>query len=208
MDNSVLTNKDLLKYFKLIRGVDKTALTITDVMSIGVHVTCFELLPRSQGAIYWTDGFTQLQLNGVQYEPFPDLIQDSLPSFNEEKGISNDTISFKISNVDNATRIMAMSGQLDKAKLNIILVILNPYDSTAIYQQRLFSGYIENFTCTVNPFSETNEMEVTVNSVYQRLDVTPKTLCSNSVYQSYYPGDAIMSLLGQVNKENQVWRYK
>lgn len=208
MNDAVLTNPDLIKYWNLIRGEVKTKLTITDVMSMAVHVTCFDLLPRSVSAIYWTDGFTPIQLNGAQYEPFPDLIQDSLPSFSEEKGISNDSIDFTVSNVDNATRIMAMSGQLDKAKLNITLVILNPYTSTPIYQQRMFTGYIENFECNVNPFSEKNEMKVTVNSVYQRLDRTPKTLAANSVYQSYYPGDAIMSLLSQVNKEDQVWRYK
>lgn len=208
MDDSILTNPILLKYWKLLRGESLSRLSICDLMSMGIHVTTFDLLPRSVNAIYWNDGFTQLSLNGVLYEPFPDLVQDSLPSFSEEKGISNDTIDFTVSNVDNATRIMAMSGQLDKAKLNISLVILNPYDSTPIYQQRMFSGFIENFECTVNPFSEINEMKVTVNSVYQRLDLTPKTLASNSVYQSYYPNDAIMSLLGQVNKEDQVWRYK
>lgn len=208
MDDELLTNPDLLKYWALIRGETKNKLTITDLMSVAIHVTAFEVLPRSQNAIYWTDGFTQLLMDGKTYEPFPDLVQDSLPAFTEEKGIGNDTIDFTISNVDNATRIMAMSGQLDKAKLNIILVILNPYDSTEIYNQLMFSGFIENFECTVNPFSEVNEMKVTVNSVYQRLDRTQKTLAANSVYQSYYPGDGIMSLLGQVNKEDQVWRYK
>ncbi|HID2492124.1 TPA: DUF2163 domain-containing protein, partial [Enterobacter cloacae] len=142
------------------------------------------------------------------YQPFPDLVQDSLPSFSEEKGISNDAIDFTVSNVDNATRIAAMAGDLDNAKINILLVILNPYTSEPLYSQLLFSGYVENFECTVNPFSEVNEMKVTVNSIYQRLDRTPKTLAANSVYQSYYPGDQIMSLLGQVNKEDQVWRYK
>ena len=208
MDDSILTNPQLIKYWELLRGEKVTRLSVTDVMSMGVHVTIFELYPRKSGAIYWNDGFTQLELNGVQYQSFPDLVQDSLPSFSEEKGISNDSIDFTISNVDNATRIMAMSGQLDKAQLNIGLVILNPYDSTPIYQQRMFTGFIENFACTVNPFSEINEMKVTVNSVYKRLDLSPKTLAANSVYQSYYPDDAIMSLLGQVNKEDQVWRYK
>lgn len=208
MNESILTNDNLLKYWSLIRGETKTRLTITDVMSMGVHVIGFDLLPRSSSAIYWTDGFVPIQLNGAVYQPFPDLIQDSLPSFSEEKGINNDSIDFTVSNVDNATRIAAMAGQFDKAKMNITLIILNPFDSTPIYQQRMFTGYIENFECTVNPFSEVNEMKITVNSVYKRLDVSPKTLAANSVYQSYYPGDAIMSLLGQVNKEDQVWRYK
>ncbi|MDX7507805.1 DUF2163 domain-containing protein [Citrobacter sp. S39] len=208
MDDSILTNPQLIKYWELLRGEKVTRLSVADVMSMGVHVTIFEVYPRKSDAIYWNDGFTQLELNGVVYQSFPDLVQDSLPSFSEEKGISNDSIDFTISNVDNATRIMAMSGQLDKAQLNIGLIILNPYDSTPIYQQRMFTGFIENFQCTVNPFSEINEMKVTVNSVYKRLDLSPKTLAANSVYQSYYPNDAIMSLLGQVNKEDQVWRYK
>ncbi|HAV1973404.1 TPA: DUF2163 domain-containing protein [Enterobacter hormaechei subsp. steigerwaltii] len=206
--DDILSNPDLLKYWKLIRGETRTKLTITDLMSLSVHVTAFEVLPRSTSAIYWTDGFAELVMDGKTYQPFPDLVQDSLPAISEEKGISNDTIDFTISNVDNATRIIAMQGGLDKAKLNIRLVILNPYDSTPLYNQLLFTGFIENFECTVNPFSEVNEMKVTVNSIFQRLDRTPKTLASNSVYQSYYPGDAIMSLLGQVNKEDQVWRYK
>lgn len=208
MDDSILTNPQLIKYWELLRGEKVTRLSVADVMSMGVHVTIFEVYPRKSDAIYWNDGFTQLELNGVVYQSFPDLVQDSLPSFSEEKGISNDSIDFTISNVDNATRIMAMSGQLDKAQLNIGLIILNPYDSIPIYQQRMFTGFIENFQCTVNPFSEINEMKVTVNSVYKRLDLSPKTLAANSVYQSYYPNDAIMSLLGQVNKEDQVWRYK
>ncbi|TKV15368.1 DUF2163 domain-containing protein [Citrobacter sp. wls615] len=208
MDDSILTNPQLINYLELLRGEKVTRLSVADVMSMGVHVTIFEVYPRKSDAIYWNDGFTQLELNGVVYQSFPDLVQDSLPSFSEEKGISNDSIDFTISNVDNATRIMAMSGQLDKAQLNIGLIILNPYDSTPIYQQRMFTGFIENFQCTVNPFSEINEMKVTVNSVYKRLDLSPKTLAANSVYQSYYPNDAIMSLLGQVNKEDQVWRYK
>lgn len=208
MNDSILTNPDLLKYWNLLRGETKTKLTITDLMSMAVHVTCFDLLPRSVSAIYWTDGFAPVQLNGAVYQPFPDLIQDSLPTFSEEKGISNDAIDFTVSNVDNATRIMAMSGQLDKAKFIVTLVILNPYTSAPLYQQRMFTGYIENFECTVNPFSEINEMKVTVNSVYQSLSRTPKTLAANSVYQSIYPGDEIMSLLGQVNKADQVWRFK
>jgi len=206
MNESILTNANLLKYWALIRGETKTRLTITDVMSMGVHVIGFDLLPRSASAIYWTDGFVPIQLNGAVYQPFPDLIQDSLPSFNEEKGINNDAVEFTVSNVDNATRIAAMGGFFDKAKMNITLIILNPFDSTPLYQQRMFTGYIENFECTVNPFSEVNEMKITVNSVYKRLDVSPKTLAANSVYQSYYPGDAIMSLLGQVNR-NQIWRF-
>ncbi|NIG74191.1 DUF2163 domain-containing protein [Klebsiella sp. Ap-873] len=208
MDISVLTNPQLIKYWELIRGEKKTQLSITDVMSMGVHVICFDLLPRASSAIYWTDGFTPINVAGNEYQPFPDLVQDTLPSFSEEKGISNNAIDFTVSNVDNATRIMAMSGALDQAQVNITLVILNPYDSTPIYQQRMFTGFIENFECTVNPFNNTNSMKVTVNSVYKKLDVTPKTLAANSVYQSYYPNDQIMSLLGQVNKEQQVWRYK
>lgn len=206
--DSILSNPDLLKYWKLIRGETKTKLTIAELMSISIHVTAFEVLPRTMNAIYWTDGFTPITMDGKTYQPFPDLVQDSLPAFAEEKGMGNDTIDFTISNVDNATRIAAMSGQLDNAKVNILLVILNPFTSDVLYNQLIFSGFVENFECTVNPFSEVNKMKVTVNSIYQRLDRTPKTLAANSVYQSYYPGDAIMSLLGQVNKEDQVWRYK
>lgn len=206
--DDLLSNPDLIKYWNQFMGGNKTVLTIANIMDLAIHVTAFEVLPRSMSAIYWNDGFATLEMDGKTYQPFPDLVQDSLPSFSEEKGISNDAIDFTVSNVDNATRIAAMAGDLDNAKINILLVILNPYTSEPLYSQLLFSGYIENFECTVNPFSEVNEMKVTVNSIYQRLDRTPKTLAANSVYQSYYPGDQIMSLLGQVNKEDQVWRYK
>lgn len=41
--DELLTNPNLIKYFNLVKGENKTKLTITDVMMLGQHVTCFGL---------------------------------------------------------------------------------------------------------------------------------------------------------------------
>lgn len=207
MDDSIFTNAELLKYWNVVRGGNKTVLSMTDLMSLGVHVTCFDVLPNGYSAFHWTDGLIDINVNGTTYTSFPDIVQDSLPSFTEEKGISNDAINFKISNVNQSVRQLAFTGLLRNAKVNIRLVILNPYDSSTLYSMLIFSGFIDYVQATANPNDKTNEMTVYVNSIYKKLDRQPPVIAANSVYQSYYPGDAYFSLLGQVNN-NQVWRYK
>ncbi|MEG8468917.1 DUF2163 domain-containing protein [Klebsiella variicola subsp. variicola] len=208
MDESILTNPSLLKYWNETRGGNKTRLSVMDVLSIGVHCMCYEILPVSISPIRWCDYFLPLTLNGALYQATPDIIKDSLSSFSEEKSMSNNEVSFKLSNIDNSSRILAMSGKLDKAKVNITLVITDPYTSAIVTSQLLFSGYTNGFTCTVNPIDKKNEMTVSVNSIYKKLDLSPRTLAANSVYQSYWPGDEEMALLGQVNKADQYWKYK
>lgn len=207
MDDTILTNPQLLKYWSLVRGGNKTKLSITDVMSLGVHVRCFDVLPKGSSAFYWTDALTDVAINGNNYISFPDIVQDSLPSFQEEKGISNDSINFKVSNVTSSVRQLALGGFLKDAQVNIRLAILNPYDSTVLYSMLMFTGFIDYCTAIASPNDKTNEMTIYVNSVYKKLDRQPPTIAANSVYQSYYPTDEYFSLLGQVNQD-QIWRYK
>lgn len=207
MDDSILTNASLLKYWKLVRGTTKTKLTIMDVMSLGVHVTCYDVMPRGENGFHWTDSLINIELNGNVYTSFPDIISGSLPSFTEQKGINNDSINFKVSNVNQSVRALALGGKFKDAQMNIKLVILNPYDSTVLYSMLMFSGFIDYVQAQVDPIQKTNEMTIYVNSVYKKLDRQPALIAANSVYQSIYGGDEYFSLLGQVN-QNQTWRYK
>jgi len=178
-----------------------------EVMSLGVHVTCFDVLPKGTNGFHWTDSLIDIDLDGNKYISFPDIITGSLPSFTEEKGISNDSINFKVSNVNQSTRALAFGGFLKDAQMNITLVILNPYDSTVLYSMRMFSGFIDYVQAVADPNQKNNEMTIYVNSVYKKLDRQPPLIAANSVYQSLYKGDEYFSLLGQVNQD-QIWRYK
>lgn len=206
--NELLTNPDLLQYWNLTRGGNKTKLTITELMSLGVHCRAIDVFPKNGiPPIFWTDGFVDLIINGTQYTSFPDLISDSFPSFTETKEINNNSINFKVSNVNDSTRTLALGGAFREAKVNIYLVILNPSDNSVLNSTLMFSGFIDYIQAEADPNAAKNEMSVYLNSVYKKLDLQPRTIAANSVYQSYYPGDEYFSLLGQVNA-NQSWRYK
>ncbi|MFA4102736.1 DUF2163 domain-containing protein [Serratia nevei] len=206
--NDLLTNPELLKYWNLTRGGNKTKLTITELMSLGVHCKAIDVFPKNSiPPIFWTDGFVDLNINGTQYASFPDLISDSFPSFTETKEINNNSITFKVSNVNDSTRTLALGGAFREAKVNIYLVILNPADNSVLNTTLMFSGFIDYIQAEADPNNPKNEMTVNLNSVYKKLDLQPRTIAANSVYQSYYPGDEYFSLLGQVNA-NQSWRYK
>ncbi|WP_312282568.1 DUF2163 domain-containing protein [Pseudescherichia sp.] len=207
MDENILTNKQLLRYWNLVRGGNKQRLTVMEVMSLGVHVICFDVLPKGTNGFHWTDSLIDIDLDGNKYISFPDIITGSLPSFTEEKGISNDSINFKVSNVNQSVRALAIGGFLKDAQMNISLVILNPYDSTVQYSMLMFSGFIDYVQAVADPNQKINEMTVYVNSVYKKLDRQPPLIAANSVYQSLYKGDEYFSLLGQVNQD-QIWRYK
>ena len=208
MKESVYTNANLIKYWKMVRGTTKSILSQMDVMSLGVSVTCFDVLPRGSNGFHWTDSLIDISIDGNQYISFPDIISGSLPTYSEQKGISNDAISFKVSNVTQSVRALALGGFLKDAQMNIRLVILNPYDSTVLDSMLMFSGFIDYVQAVADPNAGTNEMEIYVNSVYKKLDRQPALIAANSVYQSYFPGDDIFSLLGQVNQKNQNWKYK
>lgn len=47
MNPNILTNPALLEYYNLFRGANKTVLTIMDVLSMGVHVRAFDVIPKS-----------------------------------------------------------------------------------------------------------------------------------------------------------------
>jgi len=207
MDENILTNKQLLRYWNLVRGGNKQRLTTMEVMSLGVHVTCFDVLPKGLNGFHWTDSLIDIVLDGNKYISFPDIITGSLPSFTEEKGISNDSINFKVSNVNQSVRALVFGGKFKDAQMNITLVILNPYDSTVLYSMRMFSGFIDYVQAVADPNQKNNEMTIYVNSVYKKLDRQPPLIAANSVYQSLYKGDEYFSLLGQVNQD-QIWRYK
>ncbi|WP_368894184.1 DUF2163 domain-containing protein [Kluyvera ascorbata] len=206
MNKDIFTNPDLLEYWALYRE-PKNELTISDVLSMGVHVRCFDVIPKAVTPIYWNDGLSTISFGGSTYTPFPDLITDSLPSFTEEKQIVNSSITFKISNVNTTTRALSLGGAFKEAKVNLYLAILNPANGEVLDYWRLFSGYIDFITATTNPLNAKNELTVSVDSVYKQLDLQTRTLAANSVYQSYYPGDNMMSLLGVINS-GQTWRYK
>lgn len=206
--NELLTNPELLQYWNLTRGGNKTKLTITELMSLGVHCRAIDVFPKNEiPPIFWTDGFVDLNINGTQYTSFPDSISDSFPSFTETKEINNNSINFKVSNVNDSTRTLALGGAFREAKVNIYLVILNPADNSVLNSTLMFSGFIDYIQAEADPNAAKNEMSVYLNSVYKKLDLQPRTIAANSVYQSYYPGDEYFSLLGQVNA-NQSWRYK
>ncbi|MBJ9240875.1 DUF2163 domain-containing protein [Citrobacter braakii] len=207
MNPNILTNPALLEYYNLFRGTNKTVLTIMDVLSMGVHVRAFDVIPKSIPPFYWNDGLNPITFGGTQYTPFPDLVTDSLPAFSEEKQIVNAAMTFKISNVNGSVRALSLGGALKDAQVNLYMVILNPATGDVLDYWRMYTGFIDFIEATANPISTTNELTVTVNSVYKQLDLQTRTLAANSVYQSYYKGDEIMSLLGVVNS-GQTWRYK
>lgn len=207
MDSSVLTNAQLLQYWKIVRGQTRTSLTTIEVLSIGINVTCFEVLPTGESGFYWTDALNDVSLNGHIYTSFPDIVDGSLPSVTEEKGVSNDSVNFKVSNVNDSVRALALGGYFKNAKINMTMVLLNPFNNIPLYSQLLFSGFIDYVQASADPIQKTNEMTLYINSIYKKLDVQPPLMAANSVYQSYYPGDEAMQLLGQVNS-NQIWKYK
>lgn len=50
--SGVFTNPDLLEYWNLTRGGSKTKLTVTELLSLGIHVRCFDILPTSIDPIF------------------------------------------------------------------------------------------------------------------------------------------------------------
>ncbi|MDI7893085.1 DUF2163 domain-containing protein, partial [Salmonella enterica subsp. enterica serovar Anatum] len=127
---------------------------------MGIHVKCFDVIPKAIDSIHWTDGLGEVTLGGTLYVPFPDLITDSLPSFTEEKQITNTNINFKISNVSNTTRILALGGAFKDAKVNIYLAILNPATGDVLDYDLMYSGFIDYIEAEADPMNEKNELTV------------------------------------------------
>jgi hypothetical protein len=212
MNSGIFTNAALLQYYNLTRGKSKTVLTLSDIMSLGVHIKSVDVYPQQGsgvGALHLNDGYVNFTVNGNIYTSFPDFINDSFPSFTEQKDISNDSVSFKISNVNKSFQVLAIGGSLRQAQVNIYLTILSPADNSVLVHDLMFSGYIDYFENVANNEQQNlkNELTVNLNSVWKKLDVQTKTLAANSVHQSTHPGDAYFSLLGIVNS-GQTWKYK
>ncbi|WP_249168404.1 DUF2163 domain-containing protein [Erwinia sp. E602] len=189
-----------------MKGTTKTVLTEMEVFSLGVHVLCFDVLPVGSSAYYWTDGLTDIRVKGNNYTSFPDVVKNSLPNFSESKSIENNSIAFKVSNVNDSVRAIALAGGLKNAQMNFRVAILNPYNSEVLYDELLFSGFIDYVQSSADPVAATNELTININTVYKKLDRQPPVICANSVYQSYFPGDECMSLLGQM-VTGQQWKY-
>jgi hypothetical protein len=212
MNSAIFTNASLLSYYNMTHGTSLTVLNLAQLMSMGVHVKCVDVYPQ-QGlgvnAIHLTDGYVDIVANGINYTSFPDFINDSFPTFTEQKDISNDSINFKISNVNASFRTLALGGAFKAAQVNIYLTILNPANNAVLVHDLIFSGYIDYFESTSNNSAENiqNELTVNLNSVWKKLDVQMKTTAANSVHQSTHPNDAYFSLLGIVNS-GQAWKYK
>lgn len=212
MSPGVFTNAALLEFYNLKRGTNKTVLTVSDITSMGVIVRCVDIYPKAGSpapALFLTDAFTPVQANGINYTSFPDFINNSFPTFNEQKDIQNESISFKVSNIDPSFRVLANSGAFREARVNIYLTIISPADNSVIDHDLMFSGYIDFFKSTANNQADniTNEVEVNINSIWNKLDVQMRTLAANSVHQSMHPGDEYFSLLGIIHAEQQ-WKYK
>lgn len=212
MNSAIFTNAALLHYYNLTHGTTLTVLNLAQLMSMGVHVKCVDVYPQ-QGlgvnALHLTDGYVDIVANGINYTSFPDFINDSFPTFTEQKDISNDSINFKISNVNSSFRVLALGGAFKQAQVNVYLTILSPSDNSVLVHDLMFSGYIDYFENTSNNSADglDNTLEINLNSVWKKLDVQMKTVAANSVHQSAHPGDAYFSLLGIVNA-NQIWKYK
>ncbi|MBK5014002.1 DUF2163 domain-containing protein [Pantoea sp. S62] len=212
MNESVFTNQTLLDFYNLKRGTNKTRLTMSDVTSLGVIVRCVDIYPvpgSPAPQLHLTDAFTDVMANGITYTSFPDFINNSFPTFNEQKDIQNESLSFRISNVEPSFRVLATSGAFRKAKVNIYLTIMSPADNTVIDHDMMFSGYIDYFEVSANNQSQgiINEITVNINSIWNKLDVQMRTLAANSVHQSTHPGDEFFSLLGIIHSQ-QYWAFK
>ncbi|HBW1044605.1 TPA: DUF2163 domain-containing protein [Klebsiella aerogenes] len=202
-----LTNPDIIAYYNERYGTDKTELSFPDLFGINVVVFCYDLFPDGMSGFHWTDSLIDLDVDGYRYTSFPFIIGDSLKSVTEEKGINNNQLSLKISNVNTSVRSLALSNAFRNAQFNIKLAIMNPQMATIIGTILIYSGYVDYFQSVTDPIQGKNELTVYLNSVYQKLDIQPSLIAANSAYQSYYPGDEFFSLLGQVN-QNQIWKYK
>lgn len=212
MNSAIFTNSALLNYYNMTHGTKLTVLNLAQLMSMGVHVKCVDVYPQqgtSVNALHLTDGYVDIVANGINYTSFPDFINDSFPTFSEQKDISNDSINFKISNVNPSFRVLALGGAFKSAQVNIYLTILSPADNSVLVHDLMYSGYIDYFESVSNNSADglINELTVNLNSVWKKLDVQMKTTAANSVHQSAHPGDAYFSLLGIVNS-NQIWKYK
>ncbi|PWW04986.1 DUF2163 domain-containing protein [Mangrovibacter plantisponsor] len=203
------TNASLLQYYNMHRGTNKTSLTLPEVVSVGCTVIAVDVMPKSITPLHWNDGFTDISINGVQYISYPGFMDNGFPNITEQKNITNDGITFTLSGIEQDNMVLALDGAYQNAKVNFMLVILNPADNSVLEYQTMYSGYVDYVSASANNQHDSikNELEININSIWKKLDNDPKTLAANSVHQSMHPGDNFFSLLGILHAE-QTWKYK
>ncbi|WP_370550846.1 hypothetical protein NMD63_05685 [Edwardsiella tarda] len=202
---SVLQNKELVKYYNLMRGDSVSQLSELQLYEIGSTLKCIDILPPNGGSLYFNDGVCDLVYEGHLYKAVPDFLKSGFASFTTKSHISNDGTSLQISNVNQEYLSMCLNGMWDQSKVNLHVVILNPSDGSVLYGYRRFSGYIDNFKSAFK-MSDTSTTTVNINSVWKKLDLEQKLLCSTSVHQSNHNGDHIFDLMNTLHNATQTWK--
>lgn len=206
--SNVLTNADLVAYWNLTRGDNKTVLTEKELYQCGVMVKLIDVLPPTGSNIYLTDAIADQNYNGINYKSVPDFLDSSFANYVEKNQINNNGTSFKVSNVNQEYLSMALHGLWTDAKVNIWMGIVNPATGSILYAYRMFSGYIDYFSSDFNNIADntTNETLVNLSSMWRKLDQTQRLLSSTSVHQSLHTGDKFFDLIGILNSSEQSWK--
>ncbi|MDT3546907.1 DUF2163 domain-containing protein [Cronobacter sakazakii] len=206
--NNVLNNPELVSYWNLIRGDNKTILTEKELYQCGVMVKLIDILPPTGSSIYITDSLADQNYNGIIYKSVPDFLDSSFANYVEKTQINNNGTSLKVSNVSQDYLSMALRGLWNDAKVNIWMGIVNPATGNILYAYRMFSGYIDYFSSDFNNAAgnTTNETTVNLSSMWKKLDQTQRLLSSTSVHQSMHTGDKFFDLIGILNSSEQFWK--
>ena len=206
--NNVLNNPELVSYWNLTRGDNKTILTEKELYQCGVMVKLIDVLPPTGSSIYLTDSLADQNYNGITYKSVPDFLDSSFANYVEKTQINNNGTSLKVSNVSQDYLSMALRGLWNDAKVNIWMGIVNPAKGSILYAYRMFSGYIDYFSSDFNNAAgnTTNETTVNLSSMWKKLDQTQRLLSSTSVHQSMHTGDKFFDLIGILNSSEQFWK--
>ncbi|ELY7524246.1 DUF2163 domain-containing protein [Enterobacter hormaechei] len=206
--NNVLNNPELVNYWNLTRGDNKTILTEKELYQSGVMIKLIDILPPTGSNIYLTDSLADQNYNGIAYKSVPDFLDSSFANYVEKTQINNNGTSLKVSNVSQDYLSMALRGLWNDAKVNIWMSIVNPATGSILYAYRMFSGYIDYFSSDFNNAAgnTTNETTVNLSSMWKKLDQTQRLLSSTSVHQSMHTGDKFFDLIGILNSSEQFWK--
>ncbi|MCM7768497.1 MULTISPECIES: DUF2163 domain-containing protein [Enterobacter] len=206
--DNVLNNPELVSYWNLTRGDNKTILTVKELYQCGVMVKLIDVLPPTGSNIYLTDSLADQNYNGITYKSVPDFLDSSFANYVEKTQINNNGTSLKVSNVNQEYLSMALRGLWNDAKVIIWMGIVNPATGSILYAYRMFSGYIDYFSSDFNNAAgnTTNETTVNLNSMWKKLDQTQRLLSSTSVHQSMHTGDKFFDLIGMLNSSEQFWK--
>lgn len=207
------TDKGLVDYYNMVKGTSKTELTLSDVISIGTFMKCVAIVPPNGETqpIYVTDGFMSCSIGGVTYVPCNDFIVDSWNNITEENDINNDSTSIGISLVNKDWIGLITGGYLTNSMIQMHLEVISPASSEVLDTQLFFTGYIDNFEIDVDGIDNisdgvvSNKVTVNLNSIYRKLDLQSRNLCTDSIHRYYEPNDMFFSLIGTVN--SQTWSY-